>query len=295
MSNDELHDRIIDQFSYRGSQADVWRAFDGFLATDRFLNLGYSTWYQPHVLGSSQRRLAAKIGRDLARQLVETEAIPLLDLGCGRGGPAIYLAQTYGFDVTGVDLVPYNVATATDHANRNRIPVEFVIGDAARLPVSTDTWTVCTALDSIVYMPEQARAFEEVSRVVRADGLFAASDLVMQAGADGSARKAVKGFANAWDMAPITTLGEYQRGLETAGFVVDTVRDISPNSTDRFRKWTDLYLYIVDNFGSVVERILDYWNLDEGSITEQVRLAHTALPYLRHVLVYARNRPDSSE
>lgn len=54
----DLPDRIADHFSDRGDHADVWRAFDAFLATDRFLNLGYSPRYGSHLLGDPQRRLA---------------------------------------------------------------------------------------------------------------------------------------------------------------------------------------------------------------------------------------------
>lgn len=92
MAPDHLRDRITEQFSYGGERADIWRAFDRLLDTDEFLNLGYSDWYQPHILGSSQRRLATKVGATLGAHLPMMEGVRLLDVGSGRGGPAIHLA-----------------------------------------------------------------------------------------------------------------------------------------------------------------------------------------------------------
>src|SRR5437016_6079521 len=50
------------------------------------------------------------LGRDsttsLARVLGVTHADHVLDLGCGIGGPARYLARTFGCRVTAVDLTP---------------------------------------------------------------------------------------------------------------------------------------------------------------------------------------------
>lgn len=88
MSSDRFHEHVRGQFSYQGSRADIWRVFDTVLNTREFLNLGYSPWYLPHVVGSSQRRLARNIGTGLAARLPVTEDVRLVDVGCGRGGPA---------------------------------------------------------------------------------------------------------------------------------------------------------------------------------------------------------------
>ena len=296
MSRDGLRDRIVVQFSYRGERADVWRAFDRFLDTSGFLNLGYSPWYLPHVVGSSQRRLAAMVGADLVRRGFGSgsgsgpEDARLLDLGCGRGGPAIHLADAYGFDVTGVDLVPYNVAAAVANAARADADPAFLVGDAATLPFREDAFDGCVALDSLVYVPDRAAAFGEIARVVRDRGLVAVSDLVVREDPDRSARAAVDAFAEAWDMPPLSTTRQYRHGMGEAGLAVDAVRDITRNSTGRFRTWTRLYLAIADRFGPGLDRLLGRWDLDAATITRQVRRAHAALPHLRHVIVYASPR-----
>jgi SAM-dependent methyltransferase len=55
-----------------------------------------------------------------------------LDLGCGRGTHAIYLAQ-HGWQVTGVDLVPRALETARRKADAAGAQPTFVPGDITRL------------------------------------------------------------------------------------------------------------------------------------------------------------------
>lgn len=290
MPRKPLNERITDQFSYRGEHADIWRGFDFILDTDEFLNLGYSEWYQPYILGSPQRRLATKIGTGLTNRVETSSDLRLLDIGCGRGGPAIHLAETFGFDVTGIDLVPYNIQEANDNANQRGIPMEFAVGDAMRLPFSTNAFSVCTALDSIVYIPTKALVFENIARVVKSGGIVAISDLVMQNGMNHAVQKAVDAFTDSWDMPPLLTVDQYRRELTDAGLTVEEMTDISANSIRRFRKWTRLFLVLIENTENFITPLLNRGGLDATKITQQVRTANAALPHLRHIIVYAHNQ-----
>ena len=286
MPKEALHERIADQFSYRDERADVWRAFDRFLDTDRYLNLGYSARYQPHLLGSSQRRLVDHVGSIVAAQLPATDGVALLDVGCGRGGPAARLADRYGFRVLGVDLVPYNVARA--RANAAETDASFVVGDAAALPLRTGSVTACTAIDSIVYLPEPAAVFAELSRVLDAGGVLVASDLVVRSGATDVERRAVDAFAEAWDMPPIRSVDDHVDALAESGFEVRRVADVSPHSVGRFRRWTTPYRWLTAGpTGRLVEWLLRRYDLNPAAIDEQIRRAHAALPALRHVVLVA--------
>jgi MPBQ/MSBQ methyltransferase len=171
MDRDDSRTRIVDQFSYRGERAAIWNVFDLFLPTDQFLNVGYSTWYQPHFIGSSQRRLVERIGTDIADRLGSTTGVPLLDVGCGRGGPSLHLAAEHGFKATGIDLVPYNISVARRNAADVRTDVQFVVGNALHLPFDRDSFAVCTAIDSPPYIPNKRKFLMEVANVVSESGL----------------------------------------------------------------------------------------------------------------------------
>lgn len=195
MHGDQLHDRIREQFSYESSRADIWRVFNVVLPPHELLNLGYSRWYQPYFLGSSQRRLAQKIGHNLTTRLPATSGLQLLDIGCGRGGPTLYFADTLGFDATGIDLVRYNIAVARENVAERSVPAAFIIGDATDLPFKSNSFNVCTALDSIVYVPAKQAVFAEMARVLHGNGIAAILDLVVREGLNHTAIAAVTAFA----------------------------------------------------------------------------------------------------
>jgi MPBQ/MSBQ methyltransferase len=288
MDQSTLRHRITDQFSYRGERADIWRAFDLLFDTDEFLNLGYSEWYQPHIAGSSQRRLVTEVGSRVASHLPTTDGVRLLDVGCGRGGPVLHLADQFGFNVTGVDLVPYNIQMATENARGKHLDSEFIIGDATQLPFTRDSFTACTAIDALVYLPERNRVFATVADTLEPEGVLVVSDLVMQSDVTETERRLVDSFADAWDMPSLGTVEGYKAALDETSFELKAVEDITKHSVGRFRKWTTLYLQLLTSpLRALIERLLGAYDLDPPAITEQVRKAHHALPFLRHVIFVA--------
>lgn len=305
MTDRPLRERIAAQFSGRGERADVWQGFDRFLPTESYLNLGYSPWYLPHVVGSPQRRLATVVGRALAARLPETAGASLVDVGCGRGGPALHLAERFGFDVTGVDLVRYNVAAARASANAGarastaasgrtsaaastRDHPSFLVGDATALPVATDAVDAATAIDALVYVPDRPAVFDELARVVRPGGYVAVSDLVVADDLDAAGRSAIEAFADAWDMSPPATVADHRDAMERADLHVEEVIDASAHSVARFSKWARLFLALAKYGGPLVPWWLRRWGLDADRILAQVRAALAALPHLRHVRLVGR-------
>jgi SAM-dependent methyltransferase len=71
----------------------------------------------------------AKNLQDLVEELPAGEA---LDLGCGTGDSAVYLAQ-HGWKVTGVDYVPTALEKARAKAAATKTSVDFVRADVTRL------------------------------------------------------------------------------------------------------------------------------------------------------------------
>lgn len=303
-SDDRLRERIDDQFSYRSERADVWRAFDLLLPTDAFLNLGYSGRFQSHVLGSPQRRLATVVGRRLVDHLATertrgatTDAARVLDVGCGRGGPSVHLAEHFGLRVLGVDLVPYNVArgrkrairSASERSAAHSADAEFVVGDATQLPVASDSLGGAVSVDALVYLPEREAVFEELASVLEPGGAFVLTDLFARPEPRDAERQRLDAFADAWDMPRLGTVSEYERALADAGLEVVAIEDLTAHSVGRFRKWTTLFGWLRRSpAGRLLDWSLRRFGLDTAAIAEQVRQAHDALPSLRHALVVAR-------
>jgi SAM-dependent methyltransferase len=97
----------------------------------------------------------------------------VLDLGCGNGRHAMYFARQ-GFKAAGIDVSEQAIDWARDWAKRERLEIDFRVGDIANLPFADGSFDVVVShgvLDHVHY--ETARkAAAEVRRVLRPQGLF---------------------------------------------------------------------------------------------------------------------------
>jgi SAM-dependent methyltransferase len=72
----------------------------------------------------------------------------VLDLACGRGGPAVVLASSFGCRITGVEREPAFVAAARTRVAEAGLDdrVEIVQADARAYALSADDWDVALCL-----------------------------------------------------------------------------------------------------------------------------------------------------
>lgn len=96
--------------------------------------------------------------------------LPILDLGCGGGQAAIYLARQ-GARVTGLDISPVQLTFAVQQANRAGVAVQWVQGGLealAQLPVAQ--WDLIISLYALHYMADLPRCLAECYHRLRPGG-----------------------------------------------------------------------------------------------------------------------------
>lgn len=87
----------------------------------------------------------------LLQQLLEDGAIEpgrAVDLGCGVGEEALYLAEN-GFDVTGIDISPTAINMAHRLASSKGIPVRFEVDDLTDLEEDYGTFDVLVDIGTL--------------------------------------------------------------------------------------------------------------------------------------------------
>src|SRR3954453_15167365 len=72
----------------------------------------------------------------------------VLDIGCGKAGPALVLAKTFDCTITGVEREPEFVAAARERGARAGLEERTETGpaDAAAYPVEAEGWDVALRL-----------------------------------------------------------------------------------------------------------------------------------------------------
>jgi ubiquinone/menaquinone biosynthesis C-methylase UbiE len=97
----------------------------------------------------------------------------VLEIACGAGGPALFMAAETGCRVTGVDLhqAAIDAATAAAAARRLSARAAFLCADARRpLPFEPQSFDVVICIDSINHIYERATALTDWKRVLRPGG-----------------------------------------------------------------------------------------------------------------------------
>lgn len=122
--------------------------------------------------------LAANDALAAAAGLNDTTRV--LDLCCGLGGPARYMAQHYGCRVTGVDLTQSRIdgaRTLTD-MTRQSDRVTFLCANALDLPLDDRSFDVVMSQEAFCHIPDKPRLIAECARVLVPGGLLAFTDIL---------------------------------------------------------------------------------------------------------------------
>lgn len=117
------------------------------------------------------------------RELAETAGLRgdrLLDLGCGIGGPSRMLAAEYDCDVTGLDLTERYCALARELSTWVSLHsrTRFVCASARALPFEDAAWPLVWSQHAAMNIPDKARMYREVARVLAPGGRFVMHDIV---------------------------------------------------------------------------------------------------------------------
>jgi sarcosine/dimethylglycine N-methyltransferase len=127
----------------------------------------------------------------LATQTVISERTSVLDLGCGVGGPARYLAWKYGCHVDGVDVSARRCSDGrqlTRMVNLQHL-VNLRVGDITAMPVPCKRYDVVWGQGVWNHIREKNSVLNRWFKVIRRGGCFGLEDVFIkhspQSGADG--------------------------------------------------------------------------------------------------------------
>ena len=167
-------------------------------------------------------------GRMATRSFLDQIAIRtedhVLDVGCGIGGASRFAAQTYGCQVTGMDLTEEYVDTGNTLCSWLGLEHRVKLSQGNVLAMNLPDATVDKAFMLHVGMniPDKASLAMEVWRVLRPGGVFGIYD-IMEVGVD--QLEFPVPWATVAEASSLASPAAYKRALMAAGFEVVSERN----------------------------------------------------------------------
>src|SRR4051794_14736181 len=153
----------------------------------------------------------------------------LIDVGCGIGG-ASRMAAMAGAAVTGVDLTPEFVDTATRLTAQVGLSdrATFVTTPGDSLPAEDDSFDAAVLVHVGMNIPDKGAVFQEIHRVLAPGGVFGLYEQVRTG--DGELPYPLP-WAQDQRSSFVETVEDYRAQLEAAGFTVENVEDQTQRAT----------------------------------------------------------------
>lgn len=189
----------------------------------------------------------------------------VVDIGCGRGGPGLWVARATGAQLVGVDWSAVAVEQARTRADHFVPPgrARFVVGDLSDTTLEPAQGDVVMCLDALPYARDRGAALREAHRLLRPGGRY----LATLSEADGG--RYTPGVS------------EWSSLCSAAGLVVESIEEI-PGYSDHLATMSALWSANQDLLREELGEAIAY------QLVERARQAGLGLEGQRQVLLCAR-------
>jgi cyclopropane fatty-acyl-phospholipid synthase-like methyltransferase len=177
--------------------------------------------------GVTSRSAAAHHAHDLVLDELAPNDRRVLDLGCGVGTSALYLARRRPVDVVGVSISPEQIRLARRYASRSQSlqgTTRFLPADFMALPESLAGFDLAYAIEAFVHADPASAFFRNAARALRPGGTLVVIDDVLTGDA---ADPRLDDFRSGWHIAALLPVGEIVALAADAGLDLVASRDLS--------------------------------------------------------------------
>ena len=188
----------------------------------------------------------------LARHAKINKSTHVLDLCCGLGGPARYLAYHHGCRVTGVDMNTDRLAGAVRLTERTKLQdrVLFHHANALQTGLADETFDVIVSQEAFCHIPNKKTLMTECVRLLKPDGRIVYTDILARNSMTNEIRSRLE---NEMVFSELSTLEQYCHLLEGKSCQVVEVEDLSDDWAqiliDRLAMYRSLKEQTVSSFG----------------------------------------------
>lgn len=117
-----------------------------------------------------QRQIAEQHMIPLMRRLGVNLDLPILDVGCGKGGCVIAVSQALRKTVHGIDISPADIDTARGAAADVGVDARFDVVDVQTGPLPEGMFGLLLVRDVVEHLPDLRTVLNRLHRLVSAEG-----------------------------------------------------------------------------------------------------------------------------
>jgi len=139
-----------------------------------------------------------------------------IDLGCGRGGPGLWIARETGANYVGIDFSENAIKEANHRSVDFKIEgiSKFQVGNICSLELPENSFDGAVSIDVILFLPDPQAAIKEAARILRSKAFF---------------------VFTTWEHKESQVINDYRPLLRNAGFEIKTYSE-TPDWKQRQRK-----------------------------------------------------------
>jgi ubiquinone/menaquinone biosynthesis C-methylase UbiE len=166
-----------------------------------------------------------------------TPSSHVLEIACGSGGPALFMARSTGCHITAIDVNEQAIMTANRQAKEHGLDaqVEFQHLDASLpLPFPDETFDAVVCIDAINHLPNRSQILRDWRRVLKSGGRLLFTDPITVTGLLTNEEIAIRSSIGFFLFAPA---GIDAQLLQEAGFDVLRQEDATKNVAQFAGRW----------------------------------------------------------
>lgn len=167
----------------------------------------------------------------------------VLDIGCGVGGSAIFLAKAFGCKVKGIDLGESLIRAARKYAEEAKVKTltEFEVMDYNSTTFPECSFDVVWAIESVCHAEDKERFIKEAWRLLKSKGrLIIADGFCVREDYDEMEKKMLSRTQQYFGISSYVSVDKFKRSLGECGFTDIYTKDISGHILPSGRR---LYYY----------------------------------------------------
>lgn len=110
----------------------------------------------------------------------------ILDIGCGKGMTAAFLAREYNVRIVGIDLSSKMVSSCQSNTGEAEVAkrMSFLVGDGESLPFRNSSFDVVITESAFSLFPDKELATRDIWRVLKSGGRLIMSDFILRGTVD---------------------------------------------------------------------------------------------------------------